>query len=73
VLDFKGIGWTQARDGQLAITPDHLPRPARAGRRRADDLSRWQHGRAVALTTKGKQLAVRLMGRQAAQMEAMLI
>ena len=64
MLDLKGIGWTQARDGQLAITPDHLPRLHEPSK---DALMICPGGNTVA--PLGKQLAVRLMGGQAAQID----
>lgn len=63
--DLKGIGWAHAWNGQLAITPDHLPHLHEPDQDALIYLG--CNGRGVALATvMGKQLARRLLGGQAA-------
>ncbi|OBZ94164.1 oxidoreductase [Pararhizobium polonicum] len=64
----KGIRWTHAWNGQLAITPDHLPHLHAP----SDDALIYLgcNGRGVALaTTMGKQLAGRLVDGQSARID----
>lgn len=64
----KGIRWTHAWNGQLAITPDHLPHLHEP----SDDALIYLgcNGRGVALaTTMGQQLAGRLVGGQSARID----
>lgn len=64
----RGIHWTHAWNGQLAITPDHLPHLHEP----SEDALIYLgcNGRGVALATAmGKQLAERLMGGQSARID----
>lgn len=64
----KGIRWTHAWNGQLAITPDHLPHLHQPGEDALIYLG--CNGRGVALaTTMGKQLAERLAGGQSTRID----
>jgi glycine/D-amino acid oxidase-like deaminating enzyme len=66
--DLNGIRWTHAWNGQLAITPDHLPHLHAP----QEDVLIYLgcNGRGVALaTTMGKQLADRLIGGQSARID----
>lgn len=63
--DLKGIRWTHAWNGQLAVTPDHLPHLHEPSENAMIYLG--CNGRGVALATAiGKQLAGRLAGGQSA-------
>lgn len=64
----RNIHWTHAWNGQLAITPDHLPHLHEP----SEDALIYLgcNGRGVALATAmGKQLAERLMGGQSARID----
>ncbi|MCV9997022.1 FAD-binding oxidoreductase [Pararhizobium sp. YC-54] len=66
--DLRGVRWTHAWNGQLAITPDHLPHLHES----SEDALIYLgcNGRGVALaTTMGHQLAERLVGGQSARID----
>ncbi|WEZ83472.1 FAD-binding oxidoreductase [Rhizobium sp. 32-5/1] len=66
--EIKGIGWSHAWNGQLAVTPDHLPHVHEPS---PDTLIYLGcNGRGVALaTTMGQQLANRLVHGKSAQLD----
>ena len=64
----KGIRWAHAWNGQLAMTPDHLPHLHGPDENALIYLG--CNGRGVALATvMGKQLARRLMGGKSADID----